>query len=353
MKDLIKKALSEIVKEKTIITERYKSPLQTNCEEAFENLNTVKFCLAATDVFKQNKKKEQEIVRNKLKEYFIANEENISNINLEILKKESKLSVEGFKEFKWVSDNGQRICQTIREKMKNTYNELLEGKYVLFTDKNGDYHLLNRLDTNYSALAIMFTNFLDKENVINVLEARGVRYQTQWLNIVNHLINYYLFPGSYTLESFGNNGILMALDIEKYSLNDIFENEILRETPEIKNKTIEALTKVREMGFATEKEFLKLLDEYGIEYKNFAKDYGFVDRFLGIDLFVKVHDFWMPAQIKTSKQEKTLIDTLGCRGTLNVYKQDGEFFVNYNEFELLFCELYKICNKKNKKEGEM
>jgi hypothetical protein len=351
MKDLIKKALSEIVKEKTILIERYKSPLQTNCEEAFDNSNAVIFCLAATDVFKQNKNKEQEVVRNKLKDYFIDNEENISNINLQILKKDSKLSVEGFKEFKWVSDNGQKICQTIRKKMEETYNELLEGKYVLFTDKNGDYHLLNRLDTNYSALAIMFTNFLEKENVINNLADR-VTYKNQWPGIANHLINYYLFPKFYGLESFGK-GILKSLDIEKYSLNDIFENEILRETPEIKNKTIEALTKVREMGFATEREFLKLLDEYGIEYKNFAKDYGFVDRFLGIDLFVKVHDFWMPAQIKTSKQEKTLIDNLGCRGTLNVYKQNGEFFVNYNEFELLFCESYKICNKKYEKEGEM
>ena len=344
MRDLIKRLLRENIKngESKILSEA-RSWIEQHCDEAFDSKQNRYFCYAATKAFK-NSYSLQESVRDKLKKFVEQNEELISSINIETLEKTSPIATKGFEEFKWVQDNGRELCPNIRVNMVNVYNQLLGGKHVLYVDDNGDYHVINRLDTNYSALGVMFTEYFANRDIPYILGMRGLRSKISWEKPVLHLINNVLYPYTHNPESYETN-ILRNLDLHNDALKTMFRDLIREQQPGFEPKTIRVLHRVRESGFDTERKFMKLLDENGIEFKNFGKDYGFVDRFLGIDLFVKIRNLWVPAQVKTTKQEKTLIDTLGCEGFLEVFQKDGKFYVNNFEFNRYFCQMLEICNK--------
>lgn len=341
MKDLIKKELRNYIFEA-------KSWIEQHCDDAFSSKENKYFCYAATKAFKNNRSL-QESVRDRLKKFIEQNEEEISAINIETLKKTSPIATKGFEEFKWVTDNGQVLCPNIRVNMVKVYNELLGGKHVLFIDKNGNYHVINRLDTNYSALGVMFTEYFANRDIPYILSMRGVRGKTSWEKPVFHLIQNVLYPFTYRTDSYETN-ILTNLDLDDNALRTMFSDLVQEQEPNFESETIKVLHRVRKSGFETEEKFMKLLDDNGIEYKNFGKDYGFVDRFLGIDLFVKVGNMWIPAQVKTTKQEKTLIDTLGCKGYMEVFQKNGEFYVNNIEFNLYFCEMLRICNESSEEQ---
>jgi len=340
MRDLIKTVI------RNHINESKTSWIEQHCDEAFDTKEQRYFCYAATKVFKTYYNL-QDTVRERLINFVSQNKETLSSINIEILKKTSPIALKGFEEFKWVTGNAQQMCPTIKDKMVKVYNELLGGKHALYVDKDGNYHVINRLDTNYSALGVMFTEYFADRDIPYILGLRNAGKKTDWEKPVQHLINSVLYPNAYSPESY-NTSILKGLDIDKEALKTMFVDLVKEEPPSFERKVMKVLHRVRMTGFETEKKFMKLLDEHGIEYKNFGKDYGFVDRFLGIDMFVKVHDMWVPAQIKTTKQEKTLIDTLGCEGYLEVFQNNGRFFVNNTTFELYFCKMLKICKEKEK-----
>lgn len=349
MRDLIQRLLREEVATKghNILTEA-KSWIEQHCDDSFDSKENRYFCYAATKIFKNNYSL-QEAVKEKLKKFVEQNEEGISSINIQTLQKTSPIATKGFEEFKWVTDHGQELCPNIRVNMVKVYNELLGGKHVLFVDSDGNYHVINRLDTNYSALGVMFTEYFANKDIPYILNMRGVRGKLSWEKPVFHLIKGILYPYSHHPDTYETN-ILGGLDLDDDALRTMFIDLIREQQPSLEPKTIKVLNRVRESGFDTEKKFMKLLDNNGIEYKNFGKDYGFVDRFLGIDLFVKVGNSWVPAQVKTTKQEKTLIDTLGCEAFLEVFQKDGKFYVNNMEFSLYFCKFLKICDEKQETE---
>jgi len=338
MKEIIRNVLAKY------LTESSKSWIEQHCDDAFDTKEARYFCYATTKIFKNNYNLQDE-VRKKLSSFVEQNEESLSSIYIEVLKKNSTISKKGFEEFTWVTKNGQQLCPNIREKMIKVYNDLLGGKHVLYVDKDGNYHVINRLDTNYSALAVMFTEYFADRDIPYILNLRNVGKKSDWEKPVEHLINVVLYPSLYKPETY-HSSILKELEIDKNALKIMFTDLVKEELPSLEPKAVKVLNRVRMVGFETETKFMNLLDEYGIEYKNFGKDYGFVDRFLGIDIFVKVHNMWVPAQIKTSKQEKTLIDTLGCEGYLEVFQKDGKFFVNNVNFELFFCKMLKICKER-------
>jgi hypothetical protein len=92
----------------------------------------------------------------------------------------------------------------------------------------------------------------------------------------------------------------------------------------------DVLTDVRKRGFESEKQFEKsYLDDGKKEFKRYAKDYGFVDRFLGIDFIYKGKNFWIPVQVKSSPQEATyLISSLGCKTYVIAEKTGKTFKIN-------------------------
>jgi hypothetical protein len=63
------------------------------------------------------------------------------------------------------------------------------------------------------------------------------------------------------------------------------------------------------------------------EYMRYAKDYGFVDMFTGIDFIYKGdNELWIPVQVKTRATEPTyLISTLGCKAYVISEKKGKQF----------------------------
>jgi hypothetical protein len=341
MRDLIK-----IVVENYLIEAEKTSWIETHCDNAFLSKNERYFCYAATNAFKSNYKL-QDSFRIKLKEFIKKNSDKISNISLKTLKKDSEISRNGFEEFRWVTENGQSLCPNIRENMIEVYNKLLGDNFDLYVDSDGKYHIINRLDTNYSALGVMVTEYFRGRAIIETLSSRGLLGKKSWEKPVSHLIQGILFPNIYH-PNFFENDVLKNIQSGENPLFVMFMDLLTDQAPHISDKVISTLTKVRNAGFETEHKFTNLLKSHGITYKNFAKDYGFVDRFLGIDLFVKLKGEWYPVQIKSSEREKTLIDDLGCEGTIIAYPNDkGSFTVNRYTFDRFFCKTYDECNKKN------
>jgi hypothetical protein len=339
MKDLIK-----VVVENYLTEAEKTSWIETHCDNAFSNKNERYFCYAATNTFKSNFKL-QDSFRTKLKEFITKNSDKISNISLKILKKDSEIAKSGFEEFKWVTENGQSLCPNIRQNMIGVYNRLLGDNFDLYVDSDGKYHIINRLDTNYSALGVMVTEYFRGRAIIELLSSRGFVGKKSWEKPVSHLIQGVLFPNVYH-PNFFENDLLKNIQVGENPLQVMFMDLLTDQAPQISEKVIGTLTKVRDAGFETERKFIELLKSHGITYKNFAKDYGFVDRFLGIDLFVKLKGEWYPAQIKSSEREKILIDDLDCEGTIITYPDNkGSFMVNRYTFDRFFCKTYDACKK--------
>lgn len=336
---------------KKYITEQKKSWIEEHCDNSFTHEKDRYFCYAATNTFKSDNDLQKNF-KKKLREFVLKNQEKIGKISFEILKKDSEIAKNGFEEFKWVNDNGQSLCPNIREKMIDVYNKLLGEQFDLYLDDNGKYHIVNRLDTNYSALGVMFTEYFRNKDIPKSLDLRGFKSKKSLEKPVEYLIKSILYPVSHHPNNYEST-LLRNIKVGKDPLDVIFNDLLTDRAPHISEKVIQTLTKVREAGFETERKFMELLDSHGIEKKNFGKDYGFVDRFLGIDLFVKLQGEWYPVQVKSSEREKTLVDTLGCEGSIVVYPDwKGSFIVNRFTFERFFCKMMHACKSEHKKNSD-
>jgi len=339
MKHLIKSIIREYVEEKRV------DWIKEHCNKSFNDKNERNFCIAATRVIKDDYKL-QENFRDLLNKFVIKYKDEIETIKWETLTSEHDIAKKGIEELEWVTKNGKELCPNIEKNIKMILGELYSGTYVFYADKlTGEYHLLNRLDTNYSALAAMITEYFRYNDAIYPMGFR-INSQKAWEEPVRELIHYILNPTK-KLSSFYDT-VFQGVTFDEKPLRFIFNNLINSLTSEISKKTYKILKDVREVGFATERKFINELEKHGIQYENFGRDYGLVDRKLGIDLFVKLKDGWYPVQVKSSEREQTLITKLGCEGALVVYPNKGMFWVGNTSFERFFCKNQGVCKENNK-----
>jgi hypothetical protein len=327
MKDYIRSVI------KNYITEQKVNWIKEHCNNSFSEKSEKMFCYAATKAIKEDYILQQDLNK-RLKEFIENNSYTINNLKMNTLTQKSEIAKEGLKELEWVNTNGKNLCPNIKSNILEIYNNLMRGVYVFYADPTtGIYHPINRLDTNYSALAVMITEYYRDLGVIKNLQTNGVKYENGWVKPAKELVK---------------SVISNIDDLGKKPLDYIYEELLNNSVSEISTKTYQVLSKVREAGFETERNFIEQLDKYGITYKNFGKDYGFVDRFLGIDLFIKLNDDWYPTQVKSSKIGKALITKLGCNGALVVYPDNsGNFWVDNFTFEIFFCKMNKVCKEKD------
>lgn len=332
MKDYIRSVI------KNYITEQKVNWIKEHCNNSFSEKSERMFCYAATKAIKEDYSLQQDLNK-RLKEFIENNSDTINNLKMNTLTQESQTAVEGLEELRWVNTHGKNLCQNIKSNILEIYDNLMGGVYVFYAGPTGEeYHPINRLDTNYSALAVMITEYYRDLGVIKDLQTnKGVRYENGWVKPAEELVKSVIYSNNSNIDVLG-----------KKPLDYIYEELLNNLGSEISTKTYQVLSKVRESGFETERKFIEQLDKYGITYKNFGKDYGFVDRFLGIDLFVKINDNWYPTQVKSSEREQILITKLGCEGALVAYPDNsGNFWVNYMSFERFFCKMNKICKEKD------
>lgn len=163
-------------------------------------------------------------------------------------------------------------CKTLMEKSISTLNNFkIDGKKILMYKKKVDenefmaYSFLNRLNTNYSALAILLTDLSDK---IGGIEKKPEEY----------------------LEHFFNSD----------KIDDLIVNLLSKPNDTIQT-ILNTITDIRKKGNYSEDEYKKYLTSEGIDFEDFSDDFGLVD-FLGVDLLVKYPElgYYSPVQIKSA-----------------------------------------------------
>ena len=339
MKNIIRSVI------KKYITEEKVNWIKEHCDKSFSEKSEKMFCYAATKVIKDTFSLQKDL--NKfLKKFIEINRDVINNLRLETLTQESQTAKDGLNELKWVNNHGKELCPNIKSNIIEIYNNLMSGVYLFYADpKTGEYHLINRLDTNYSALAVMITEYYVDIEAIQYLENNNVKYEKEWEQIAEYLVKFVVYPYVFHPDN-SDIKILNGLKVDKKPLASIYDKLLNNLDSGISKKTYQVLSKVREAGFATERKFISQLEKYGITYQNFGKDYGFVDRFLGIDLFVKLNDGWYPVQVKSSEREQTLITKLECEGAIVVYPDKNEkFWIGNISFERFFCKMNNVCKE--------
>lgn len=199
------------------------------------------------------------------------------------------------------------------EKTKKTIENFKKdlAKKFLFVDKEEDkitYSLLNKLNTNYSALSYILTNFRDRAQMKNksfddifdayfkpVTKYRNDAEETSESEFTNLLINFFS---------------------KKPEFNEIIDNAL---------KTIRGTD---DIGKRTEMEAHDfLVKNFGQDnVKDFSGDYSWVD-FLGVDMVVNSEKSggWIPVQIKTSI-EKCVPNKNFCKNVC-IGKYRGEWEV--------------------------
>jgi hypothetical protein len=179
-----------------------------------------------------------------------------------------------------LSENCEKTKDTIKE-----FKEVLAQKF-LFVEKVGQefkYSKLNKLNTNFSALCYLLTNFRDRKRLVG--KPFGEVFE-----------EYFEQPKDSVKES-----PFFNLLVEYFSNRS--------EAIEIMNGALKTIKGTEDIGLKSEIDAYNLLVEtFGEEnVKLFSGDNSWPD-FLGVDMLVNEHEFgwgWIPVQVKT--------DILRCR----------------------------------------
>ena len=202
-------------------------------------------------------------------------------------------------------------CNKTKDTIDNFKKDI--AKKFLFVNKQEDkftYSLLNRLNTNYSALAYILTDFRN----------RKVLKDSSFDDIFN---SYFGTPKDSMSESYFFNLIVNYL-----SSKESFAHE---KSKEIVDNILKTIKGTDDIGKKTEIEAYKyLVKTFGENnVKDFSGDYSWVD-FLGVDMLVYDEKGWVPVQIKTNPNEcksNTRFCRNICIGKKNNYDWD---FKPYN-----------------------
>ena len=336
-----------------------KKPKEVEGCNVFKNMDEKEFCRFAEKELSDNLSEYKVLMKNLLEKYF-GSDERISEIQMDKLDSESEIVKEGFEQIHEVVKLISTNCPQGKDVSDKEKNKWLSKYNIYFKDGDGNYHLLNRLDTNYTAMAVLITIFYE-----DILEQ--VR---QWTH--RKFTPSDLFIKDWIAHFFNRN--IPLIDPRKGWRNDITGTQTeLLDTPnpvtifnkvlkpqefEIRNSSyhedfMKALEQVRAKGFKTEDLFEKMLKENGIAYKRYGYDYSFVDMILGIDFLIKEtregSDFWVPVQVKSHFKERfNLVDKFKCIKVIKPQLIEGEkdFMIgDIRGFKEYFCVKSNYCRR--------
>lgn len=356
-----------IIKEsqyKKLFSEQSKGKEIEGCG-VFGNLNDREFCKSVEKEISSNLSEYRPLMEGLLKKYFTS-DDRISEIQMEQLNNESEIVKEGFKQIDEVVQLISKNCPEAKKVATQLKNKWISKYNIYFKDGSGNYHLLNRLDTNYTAMAVLITIFY--KSLIEQVREWTSRRATPSKLFVKDWIDHFFNPK------------IPLIDPRKGWDEDITQTQKpLGETPNpvtIFNKAfnpkefeieesqvhrdfMKALEQVRNKGFKTEDLFEKMLDEKNIVNKRYGYDYSFVDMILGIDFLIqqtrKGSDYWVPVQVKSSfKELYNLIDIFKCTKVIKPelinINGEGDFKIgDVRGFEEYFCEEHNYCRTTDKK----
>jgi len=341
MRDLIRKLLKEELDnyvKKIVISEM--AAVSGYCKKSFSIIGPeLPFCEAAENYIKNEI---ETVGRTKTKVIFDKFKkgvakfagENYSDEELEIkiekITNNHPLMIQGVSEIenikKLIGSNCPNIDKVFKRQMDKFKNTV-----QLYFREGEEYSNTNRLDTNYSAIAVLFTKFFSHKGALDSTELNidDINWDKIAMNWINHSFNPSIKFHDIRRQEDKEDRSQTLTNLDFNELCKIyFTNVITFGSYDIRKSVNDVLTDVRSRGFESENEFEKKYLINKREFQRIAKDYGFGDRFLGIDFIYKGKDFWIPVQVKSSPQEATyLISSLGCK-TYVVAEKTGKTFKN-------------------------
>ena len=283
------------------------------CSGAFKNDSHVKLCYSIENILKPTGKKGQKNLKNfvnnvmvtfnKLKDVSEVEWSNFKESHSEFF--ESRM--DEIDEFLNLLD--QNICPTLyMDILKKKQEYSVHGiKGLLWTapedvedSKKGEklYSHMNRLNTNYSALAIILTRYAVENNLEDV-------------------------DVSEIIDGFRLNG-------DEFMSNMIF-NQLDKKIENTRKSVLYTISRTRKAGNVVENKLKKYLDGK-VDFIGTQDDFSFIDM-LGIDLiakFPKIGDYYVPVQVKsfvsnvTRQLTKYCSDSM-CNGIM-IYPKNNEFY---------------------------
>lgn len=360
MRDSIKRILRE--EYKSLLPEQRKPKEVEGCG-VFSDIDERDFCKVVEKELSDNLSEYKNLMANLLEKYF-KSDDRISKIQMEKLDSESEIVKVGFKEIDDVVKLISANCPSGKDVALKEKNKWISKYNLYFKDENGKYHLLNRLNTNYTAMAVLITIFY--EELLEQVRAWTSRKTTPSVLFAKDWIDHFFNPKIPLIDP--RKGWRDDMTRTSTELVDtpnpisVFDKtfnpqDFEIEESEYHNKFMKALEQVRKKGFKTEDLFEKKLKEEGIEYKRYGYDYSFVDMVLGVDFLIKQRkkgsDFWVPVQVKSHFKERfNLIDKFKCTKIIKpeLIESEQDFMIgDIRGFKEYFCEDQTYCRKNNTK----
>ena len=277
---------------KNLLSEQSRTKEIEGCS-VFSDMNMREFCKVAEKEISSNLSEYSPQMEKLLKKYF-TNEDRISEIQMEQLNNESDIVLDGFKQIEEVVELISRNCPQAKQVSEKLKNQWISKYNIYFKDGNGKYHLLNRLDTNYTAMAVLITIFY--EDLISQVRSWTDRKRTPSSFFVKDWIDHFFNPKVPLIDPRKNweNDVLKTQKQLEDTPNPVsIFNEVFNprgfeiQDSDFHKNFMKALQQVRNKGFKTEDLFEKMLNDKKIVYKRYGYDYSFVDMILGIDFLIQ------------------------------------------------------------------
>ncbi len=310
-----------------------------------------RFCTKSAAYIKSQKNYQAEF-----REYLESFVDNVAleKIALERLTKEHPILVKGIKEINEFKNKMGGFCNNLNT--DDIIKSLIDDSHVYYKRPDGEYSVFNRIDTNYSALAVALTFYYSNKGAFDLLmqdmgqKLNRIDWNSLTVSWIDHFFDNRLEPYDPRSDVYREMDTLFDVDPSPQFtlLSKMFSPDKIKvDTKNVFNSILKVLKSVRERGFATEDYFQQKLEEHGIPYERFARDYGFVDRFLGVDFIVKKGDEWLPVQVKTTKNEPQYrIEELDCDEPIIAIREGEDFRLNNSRgFERFFCQQLKVCKR--------
>lgn len=349
---------------KNLLFEQSKTKEIEGCG-VFSDMNLREFCKSAEKEISSNLSEYSPQMEKLLKKYFTS-DERISEIQMEQLDNESDIVLDGFEKIEEVVNLISRNCPQARGVAERLKNQWISKYNIYFKDGNGKYHLLNRLDTNYTAMAVLVTIFYT--DLISQVRTWTGRKTTPSSFFVKDWIDHFFNPKvplidprkDWERDVTKTQGPLENTPNPVTIFNKVFNPQGFEiQDSDFHKNFMKALKQVRDKGFKTEDLFEKMLNDKKIVHKRYGYDYSFVDMILGIDFLIqqtrKGEDYWVPVQVKSTFRELyNLIDTLKCTKVIKpeltkINGKDDFKIGDIRGFEEYFCEEHNYCRKTDKK----
>lgn len=313
------------------------------CEKSFSPLQTneMAFCKAAENVIRQSNKDKSSGKGNKgfyaafeelITAYFEEEKEDLFKLEVEKLTRDSEIVKKGFNELDEVGDYLRPNCRKVVDRIKIEKDRFFNKFKIYFKSKNDqgqtEYSPINRLNTNYSALAVLITKYYSQKGAFDGIRRLNAE---QWDYVAKDWLVTLFRPSKEFLD-------LRPIEDKKSNpirpgweelIDVFFRYNVVLNTNEIRDLVTDILMDTRARGFETENNFERFLikekQENRIQdYKRYAYDFGFVDMLLGVDFLVKVNNIWKPVQVKTTATEDTYkIQNLVCKSYNIVEPTEG------------------------------